>query len=62
MGWASGSELAASIWDTVRPFIPKEKRKEIAIQIVRDFKCFDCDTLYEAETLVADADLPEYKD
>ena len=61
MGWASGSELAEDVWTIVRALIPMEERRETAVSIVRAFENHDCDTLDEAETLVADADLPEYK-
>ena len=62
MGWASGSELAEDVWDVVRPFIPMEERKKVARSIVQAFENRDCDTLDEAETLIADAGLPEYSE
>ncbi len=60
MGWASGSELAEDVWTTVRKYIPETKRKSIATRIVRIFEGHDCDTLHEAEKLMADAKLPDY--
>lgn len=61
MGWASGSVLADEIWSIVRPLIPTRKRKEVAASIVGLFEDHDCDTLYEAELLVADSGLPQYQ-
>ena len=61
MGWGSGSELAESVWKAVRAFVPVEERRKVAVSIVRAFEDHDCDTLDEAETLIADADLPEYR-
>ena len=61
MGWASRSELAEEIWDVVRSLIPVETRRKVARLIVRAFEDRDCDTLDEAETLIADADLLEYR-
>ena len=55
MGWASGSELAAGVWDAVRDSIPKKKRKAIALEIIDLFENHDCDTMYEADTLCEDA-------
>jgi hypothetical protein len=60
MGWASGSELAEDVWNVVRPLIPGNKRKNAAASIVELFEYCDCDTLYEAEQLVADSGLPGY--
>ena len=61
MGWASGSDLAESVWKAVRIFVPVKERKTVAVSIVRAFEDHDCDTLDEAATLIADADLPEYR-
>ncbi len=38
MGWASGSELAESVWKAVRIFVPVEERKTVAVSIVRAFE------------------------
>ena len=61
MGWASGSQLAEDVWDTIRPVIPPTNRKELAIAVVRLFADHDCDTLDEARILMEDADLREYQ-
>lgn len=55
MGWASGSELAESIWRNIRTFIPKADRKSVARIIIRSFENADCDTMDEAITLLKDA-------
>jgi hypothetical protein len=60
MGWASGSQLAEDVWRVVRPLISVKKRKKAAASIISLFEDHDCDTLYEAEELVADSGLPEY--
>jgi hypothetical protein len=60
MGWASGSQLAEDVWSVVRPLISPKKRKKAAASIIELFEGHDCDTLYEAELLVKDSDLPEY--
>lgn len=57
MGWASGSILARELWAHLRPLIPPERRQEAARCVVELFRHRDCDTLFEAETLYADAGL-----
>lgn len=59
MGWSGGSEIASEVWDIVKEFIPKKKRKVIAKQIVNLFEDNDCDTMYEAEELMEAAELVE---
>ena len=54
MGWASGSEIAAQVWDNVREFIPVAKRKDVARRVVKTFEAYDCDTMDEAEQLIED--------
>lgn len=56
MGWGSGGEFAANIWDVVRPHIPIQKRKEVSGKIIDLFERMDCDTLQEAEELMNDAE------
>lgn len=51
MGWGSGSELAAQIWDKVEPLIPEDKRPGLAANICMDFMNEDCDTLHETGNL-----------
>jgi hypothetical protein len=55
MGWASGSSLAESLWDQLRPLIPDERRCHAANVIVVEFKSMDCDTLCECQQLMEDA-------
>jgi putative lipoic acid-binding regulatory protein len=43
MGWASGSELADDVWKVVKKYIPKDKKKEVAIKIVDLFQDYDAD-------------------
>lgn len=57
MGWASGSAIAESVWDSVRKHIPKDKRQKVAREIVEVFESEDCDTMDEARRLMKDAGL-----
>lgn len=57
MGWASGSQIAEDVWDTVRKHIPVKNRKRIAREIVSIFEDADCDTLEECDQLMEDAEL-----
>lgn len=57
MGWASGSEVGDSIWYGIRDLIPPENRKEAARVIIDALEGNDCDTIYECEQLVKDAQL-----
>lgn len=55
MGWAGGSQIAGDVWKLVRFYIPRKERERIANQIVDIFEQHDCDTMDEAEQLMADA-------
>jgi len=55
MGWASGSELAESVWELFRKYVPEEERPRIAKQLIEAFRDHDWDTVDEAETLATDA-------
>ena len=57
MGWASGSPLAEEVWESVRKYIPEKDREIVAGKVVNAFMDMDCDTIEEAETLWADANL-----
>ena len=43
MGWSAGSELAIDVYDLVKEYIPKHKRKEIATKIFRKFEDLDAE-------------------
>lgn len=43
MGWCSGSQLANEVWDEVKAFIPDEKQKDVAKEIVDIFSNHDAD-------------------
>lgn len=62
MGWASGSELAEDVWDTVRKYIPVKNRRRVARKIVDLFEQQDCDTIHECEKLMNDAEIPTFED
>ncbi len=62
MGWASGSQLAETVWNLFRHHVPKKERKVVARELVRAFEDEDCDTIHEAETLYKDAELEEDED
>jgi hypothetical protein len=55
MGWASGSGLAAELWHIVREHIPDANRKDVARRIIKAFEGHDCDTMGEADVLMADS-------
>jgi hypothetical protein len=47
MGWASGSDLMASIIDAARPRMTRGKRQNFYTQVIEAFEAKDCDTLHE---------------
>lgn len=49
MGWASGSSIADSVWDAIKKYIPKDKKLEVAKDIVEIFENQDCDTMHETQ-------------
>lgn len=51
MGWASGSSLAAELWDDLKVFIPEQHHRQVARTIWDHFEGHDCDTLGECEAL-----------
>lgn len=57
MSWKRGSELADELWYLVRKYIPQKDKKAIARRFITIFENEDCDTLYECEELMKDADL-----
>jgi hypothetical protein len=62
MGWASGSELAESVWSLFRKHVPKEQRKQVALKLIDLFEDRDCDTIDECEQLCKDAKRPTWRD
>lgn len=59
MGWASGSEVGDEIWNGIRDFIHPESRKDAARVVIDALESADCDTIYECEQLVKDAQLED---
>lgn len=55
MGWASGSELAGSLWARIKPYVQENDYKYVAGAIIDAVESQDCDTVYECEDLVRDA-------
>lgn len=51
MGWASGSSLAAALWDELKVFMPEQHHQQAARTIWKYFEGHDCDTLGECEDL-----------
>lgn len=47
MGWASGSEIADSVWDEFQKYIPNDKKGKVALELVGLFESNDCDTMQE---------------
>jgi hypothetical protein len=54
MGWCSGSYLADDIYNIVRKYIPKNKRKEIANKIYDMFCDQDADSWKEDMNIIKD--------
>lgn len=57
MGWSGGTEVGESIWNNIRGFIAEGNRKEAARIVINALESQDCDTIYECELLVKDAEL-----
>lgn len=51
MGWSGGSYVAEQVWDLIKDFIPKNKKKKVAREIIDIMEDQDCDTIDEAEEL-----------
>lgn len=49
MGWASGANLADSLWDSVKQYIPKDKQAQVAAEFIDIFEGRDCDTMMETQ-------------
>lgn len=59
MGWSGGTEVAIGVWNSVREYIPEEKREEVANEIIDTLTDQDWDCVEEAEQLCKDAKYPE---
>ena len=59
MGWCTGSYLAEDLWNTIRGYIPEDKRKDIARNIIEIFNEQDADCWDDDMNIVKDA---EYKE
>lgn len=59
MGWAGGSTVGDQVWNNIRGFIPEGNRKEAARIVIDALEDQDCDTIYECELLVIDAELED---
>ncbi len=62
MGWCGGSALAESVWAIVRKYVPKNRRKEVARELIDLFEGEDADTMQEAEILYKDSGLDDCGD
>lgn len=52
MGWGSGVDVAEDVWDLLKKYVPKNKRKEAARAVIEIFENHDCDTLQDSEELM----------
>jgi hypothetical protein len=43
MGWASGSQLAERVYEHIRPWIPPNRRRQVAQYILDQFEGEDAD-------------------
>lgn len=59
MGWSGGTDIAIGVWDSVREYIPDDKREEVANQIIDILRDQDWNCVDEAEQLVEDAKFPD---
>jgi hypothetical protein len=55
MGWASGSQMGEQLYKKIRPFIKKENRKEVALDIYSTFCDEDADDWNPTSHLLKDA-------
>ena len=62
MGWSRGSELAEQVWGLVRDKLPLSQRTMIAQHFIEKFEDHDCDTMNEANQLMADSKDPDCDD
>ena len=62
MSWKSGSELAGKLWALIDNIDMDEDNKAyLAINFIKTFEEFDCDTTYECKDLMAAAfNNPDY--
>jgi hypothetical protein len=56
MGWCNGSEISIDVWDIVREYIPKDKRKELATEMLDLFTGYDADWYCGDSNLEMDAE------
>lgn len=59
MGWCSGSNLADEIYNKIRKYIPKDKRKEIATMIYNMFCDQDADCWESDMKIIKDSEVYE---
>jgi len=57
-------ELAEAAWELVRDWLPRHQRPSVAKQFIELFEENDCNTMDEAEQLMADSqeEVPDYND
>jgi cation transport regulator ChaB len=55
MGWASGSYFAEDLYNEIRKYIPKDKRKLVAEKIISAFENDDADDWGEDSKLWKDS-------
>lgn len=51
MGWSGGTEIADGVWSVVKEFIPEERKKEVANEIIDLLEDQDWDNLSESDEL-----------
>ena len=51
MGWASGTDVADGVWEAVKEYIPDDKKKEVANNIIDVLEDQDWDNVQESEEL-----------
>lgn len=59
MGQCFGNYIAEDVWDSVRKFVPRDKREKLALKIINIFNEHDADNWENNMHIVRDA---KYKD
>lgn len=51
MGWSGGTEIGQGVWDAVKQYIPEDKKREVAKDIVDTLESHDWDNVQEVPEL-----------
>lgn len=48
MGWCSATEYVDSVWDSIKDYLPEDKKPEIARKIIKIFQAGDWDCEHDS--------------